>query len=137
MSKNRCFLPNCCSFCQAVSEEKIFRNRQLEKKLPVVAMFVSGSGRNEQSLSRTYHIYLLASFSSFGHAVSEEKIFKKSANQKEELPLAVMLVIGSGRNDQSLQRTLHRCFVPLLKCKMFTDGRQRMTIAHVAFGKVS
>jgi hypothetical protein len=80
MSKNRCFLPNCCSFCQAVSEEKIFRNRQLEKKLPVVAMFVSGSGRNEQSLSRTYHIYLLASFSSFGHAVSEEKIFKKSAN---------------------------------------------------------
>jgi hypothetical protein len=31
-------------------------------------------------------------------AVSEEKIFKKSTNQKQELPVAAMFVHGSGRN---------------------------------------
>jgi hypothetical protein len=43
--------------------------------LPVVAMFVNGSGRNEQSLQRTFHRCFLPSFGSFGQVVSEEKIF--------------------------------------------------------------
>jgi hypothetical protein len=30
---------------------------------------------------------------------------KKSANQKQELPMATMFVDGSGQNEQSLQRT--------------------------------
>jgi hypothetical protein len=30
------------------------------------------------------------------------KEFKKSANQKQESPVVVMFVIGSGRNEQSL-----------------------------------
>jgi hypothetical protein len=34
--------------------------------------------------------------------VSEEKILKKSANQKQELPVAVMFVNESGQNEQSL-----------------------------------
>jgi hypothetical protein len=38
--------------------------------------------------------------------------FLKSANQKQESPVAVMFVNGSGRNEQSLQRTFHRCFLP-------------------------
>ena len=38
--------------------------------------------------------------------------FKKSANQKQESPVAAMFVTGSGRNEQSLQRTFHRCFLP-------------------------
>jgi hypothetical protein len=33
-----------------VSEEKNLKISQSEKKSPVVAMFVNGSGRNEQSL---------------------------------------------------------------------------------------
>jgi hypothetical protein len=37
---------------------------------------------------------------------------KKSVNQKQESPVAVMFVNGSGRNEQSLQRTFHRCFLP-------------------------
>ena len=37
---------------------------------------------------------------------------EKSANQKQELPVAAMLVNGSGRNEQSLQRTFNRCFLP-------------------------
>jgi hypothetical protein len=38
--------------------------------------------------------------------------FKKSANQKQESPVAAMFVNGSGRNEQFLQRTFHRCFLP-------------------------
>ena len=37
---------------------------------------------------------------------------KKSANQKQELPMAATFVNGSGQNDQSLERTFHRCFLP-------------------------
>ena len=34
-------------------------------------------------------------------AVSEGKNLKKSANQKQELPVAAMFVNGSGQNEQS------------------------------------
>jgi hypothetical protein len=34
--------------------------------------------------------------------VSEEKILKKSANQKQELPVVAMFINGLGRNEQSL-----------------------------------
>ena len=37
---------------------------------------------------------------------------KKSANQKQESPVAAMFVNESGRNEHSLQRTFHRCFLP-------------------------
>jgi hypothetical protein len=40
------------------------------------------------------------------------KDFYKSANQKQELPMAAMFVDGSGQNEQSLERTFHRCFLP-------------------------
>ena len=40
------------------------------------------------------------------------EVFKKSANQKQESPVAAMFVNGLGRNEQSLQRTIHRCFLP-------------------------
>ena len=42
----------------------------------------------------------------------QRKNFQKSTNQKQELPMADMFVNGSGRNEQSLQRTRHRCFLP-------------------------
>jgi hypothetical protein len=76
--------------------------------------------------------------------------FKKSANQKQESSVAAMFVNGSGRNEQSLQKTFHRCFLPSfssfglgiseekIKCeKLMDDGRQVMAKAHIAFGKVS
>ena len=37
--------------------------------------------------------------------------FLKSANQKQESPVAAMFVNESGRNEQSLQRTYHRSFL--------------------------
>ena len=38
--------------------------------------------------------------------------FKKSANQKQELIVAVMFINGSGQNEKSLQKTFHRSFLP-------------------------
>ena len=75
-------------------------------------MFVNGSGWNEQPLKRTFHRCFLPGFGSFDQAIAEEKIFKKSANQKPELPVAAMFVNRSGQNEQSLERTFHRCFLP-------------------------
>jgi hypothetical protein len=37
---------------------------------------------------------------------------KKSANQKQESPVVAMFVNESGRNEHSLQRNFHRCFLP-------------------------
>ena len=66
-----------------------------------------------------------------------------------------MFVDGSGQNEQFLERTFHRCFLPSftsfgwevseVKIKMWKangrwttdDGRQVMAKAHIAFGKVS
>jgi hypothetical protein len=76
----------------------------------------------------------------------------KSANQKQELTMVAMFVNGSGQNEQSLERTFHRCFLPsftsfgwgvseekikMWKVKTSYDGRQVMAKAHIAFGKVS
>jgi hypothetical protein len=38
--------------------------------------------------------------------------FLKSANQKQELPMAVIFVNGSVQNEQSVERTFHGCFLP-------------------------
>ena len=109
---HRSFLPSFGSFGQTVSEEKNFKNQPIRNKSPVVVMFVNRTGRNEQYLQRTFHRCFLPSFGSFGQAVSEEKILKKSANRKQELPVVAMFVNGSGRNEQTLWRTFHRCFLP-------------------------
>jgi hypothetical protein len=59
-----------------------------KQELPVAAMFINGSEQNGQSLERITHRCFLPSFGSFGQAVSEEKIFLKLANQKQELSVA-------------------------------------------------
>jgi len=67
-----------------------------------VATFVNGSGQNEQSEYRHFDRCFLPSFSSFGKAVSEEKIFQKSTNQKQEWPMMAMFINVLELNDQSL-----------------------------------
>jgi hypothetical protein len=62
-------------------------------------MFVNGSGQNVQSLERTAHRCFLPSFGSFGQTVSEKNL--KNQPIKQESPVAVMFVNGSGRNEQS------------------------------------
>ena len=85
---------------------------QSEIRISCDGHIVNGSRQDEQSIQRTFHRCFLPSFGSFGKVMSEEKIFQKSTNQKQELPVAGMSVYGSGRNNQSLQRTFHRCFLP-------------------------
>ena len=92
--------------------EDFQKSTNQKQELPVVAMFVNGSEQNEQSLQRTFHRCFLPNFRSFGKAVSEEKIFQKSTNQKQEWPVATMFVNRSGQNEQSLQTTFPRCFLP-------------------------
>jgi hypothetical protein len=57
---------------------------------------------------------------------------KKSTNQKQELPVAAMFVNRSGQNEQSLERTFHRCSYQVsvhlaqrrrLKCEQLTDAK--------------
>jgi hypothetical protein len=54
--------------------EDFFKSANRKQELPMAATFVDGSGQNEQSLERTFHRCFLPSFTSFGRAVSEEKI---------------------------------------------------------------
>ena len=54
--------------------EFFFKSANQKQELPMAAMFVNGSGQNEQSVERTIHRCFLPSFTSFGSAVSEEKI---------------------------------------------------------------
>ena len=91
--------------------EDFQKSTNQKQELPVAAMFVNESGQNEQSLQRTFQGCFLPSFDSFGQAV-KEKIFQKLTNQKRELPMAAKFVNGSGQNEQSLQKTCHRCFLP-------------------------
>ena len=112
MTFQGCFLPSFDSFGKAVSEKKIFQKSTNQKQeLSVAAMCVNGSELNDKSLQRTFQGCFLANFDSFGQAVTE-KIFQKSTNQKQELSVAAIFDNGSGRNEQSLQRKYHRCFLP-------------------------
>ena len=85
-----------------------FQRRRFKKSanqkqdLPMVAMFVSGSELNEQSLQRTFQGCFLPSFDSFGKAVLEETISQKSTDQKQELPVVAMFVKGSEINKLSI-----------------------------------
>ena len=56
--------------------EDFQKSTNQKQKLPVAAIFVNGSGQNEQSLQGNFHRCFLTSFGSFGKAVSEEKIFR-------------------------------------------------------------
>ena len=117
--------------------EDFLKSANQKQELSVVAMFVNGSGWNEQSLSRTFHRCFLPSFGSFDQAVSE-KIFKNRPIRKQELPEVAMFVNRSGQNEQFLERTFHRCFLPIfvhlaerfqrrrLKCEKLTDDRRQV-----------
>jgi hypothetical protein len=67
----------------------------------MAAMFVNGSGRNEQSLYRTFHRCCSSSFSSIDQAVSEEKILKKIVQSETRIACGGH-VNESEQNEQSL-----------------------------------
>ena len=113
-------------------------------------MFVNGSGRNEQSLQRTFHRCFLPSFDSFGQAVSEEKIIKNQPiRNKNGLWWPSLLMDRDEMSnlyrgpsiDVSYQVSVHLAEGVQrrrLKCEKLTDdGCQVMAKAHIAIGKVS
>ena len=83
--------------CQSGFRDDFLENQKQESSM--VAIFVNGSGRNEQSQQRTFHRCFLPSFGLFGQIISQEKNLK---NQKQESPVAAMFVNRSRRNEQSL-----------------------------------
>ena len=99
-------------------EEDLQKSTNMKQELSVAAMFANESGRNVHSLQRTFHRCFLPNFSSFGKWFQRRRFFKKSTNQKKEWPVAAKFVNGSGQNEQSLQRTFHRCWVLEEKIKM-------------------
>jgi hypothetical protein len=61
---------------------RFFNIGQSEKRIAYGAMFVDGSGQNEQSLERTFHRWFLTSFTAFDWGVSEEKIKMWKVNER-------------------------------------------------------
>jgi hypothetical protein len=122
-----------------------FRGEEFKKKstnqkheLSVVAMFVNGSGRNEQSLQRTFHRCFLPSFDSFGQTVSEEKNLKNQPirNKRRQWWPCLLMDRDKMSNlyrgpsiDASYQvstRIAEGFQRKKLKCEKLTDDRRRM-----------
>ena len=98
----KCFLPSYGSFDQMVSEEKTFKNQPIRNKIRLWWPCLL-TDRDEMSIlyrgpsidaSYQVSIHLAKRF--------QRRFLKKSANQKQELPVAVMFGNESGQNEQSL-----------------------------------
>ena len=90
--------------------EDFQKSTNKKEELPVVAMFVNESGRNEQSLQRIAHRCFLPSFGSFSQTVSEKNLKNQPIRNKSCLWWPCLL---TDRDEiSSLQRTFHRCFLP-------------------------
>ena len=124
-------------FCQKSTNQK--------QEWPVVAMFVNGSGRNEQFLQRTFHRCFLPNFGSFGQAVSEEKILKNRPIRNKNCLWRPCLLMGRDKMsnrykgpsiDASYQVSVHLAEGfqrRRLKCEKLTDDGRRTT----SDGKIS
>jgi hypothetical protein len=130
--------------------EEFLKSANQKQESPVAVMFVNGSGRNEQSLQRTFHRCFLPSFGSFGQAVSEEKIFKNQPIRNKNCLWRPCLLMDQDEMSNLYRRPSidapYQVSIHLaegfqrrrLKCeKLMDDGRQVMAKAHIAFGKVS
>ena len=61
--------------------EDFLKSANQKQELPVVAMFVNGSGQNVQSLERTAHRCFLPSFGLFGQTFQRRRILKISPSE--------------------------------------------------------
>ena len=96
-------------------------------------------------MSLTFHSVLRKLYTEPSIFRFQRRIFFFRNKQKQELPMVAMFVNGSGQNEQFLERTFLRCFLPSFtsfglrvseeKIKMWkVDGQQEMAKAHLAFG---
>jgi hypothetical protein len=68
-----------------------------KQELPMVAMFVNGSGLNDQSLKRTFHRCFLPSFVHLAKRFQRRR-FLEIDQPKTRMPVAAMFVNISQRN---------------------------------------
>jgi hypothetical protein len=113
----------------------------------VAAMFVNKSSRNEHSFKRTFHRCFLPSFTSFGLAVSEKKIFRNQPIRNKNCLWQPCLLMDWDKMcklyrgpsiDASYQVSVHlaKGFQRRrLKCEKLTNNRRQVMVkAHLAFG---
>ena len=131
--------------------EFFFRNQPIRNKNCLWwPCLLNRSEQNQQSLQRTLHRCFLPSFGSFGQEVSEMKILKNRPIKNKNCLWRPCLLMDRYKMcnlqrgpsiDASYQVSVHlaKGFQRRrLKCEKLTDdGRQVMTKAHIAFGKVS
>jgi Zn-finger protein len=99
---HRCFLPSFGSLGHAVSEE-IFRNRPIRNKNCLWwPCLLTDWDKMSNLYKRTFHRCFLPSFGSFGHAVSEEKIFRNRPIRNKNRLWWPCLLMDMGQNEQSL-----------------------------------
>jgi hypothetical protein len=122
-----------CSF----RGEELKKSANQKQESPVMAMFVNGSGRNEQSFSD--HLV---------KQLQKRRIFKISQSETSHLWWPCLLtdrdkmsILYRGPSiDASYQVSVHMAegFQRRLKCEKLTNDRQQvMAKVHIAFGKVS
>ena len=111
-NKNCMWLP--CLLTDRDEMSNLHRGHSIDAsyQVLVVAMFVND--RDEMSnLHRGHSIDAAYQVSVHLAKRFQRRRFKKLANQKQELPVAVMSGNGSYQNVHSLERTsFHRCFLP-------------------------
>ena len=116
--------------------EDFQKSTNQKRQLPVAAMFVNESGRNEQSLQRTFQGCSLPSFDSFGPVVSQKIFRNQPIRNKNGLWRPCLLTDRDGMSklhrgpaiDASYQASLHldEWFQRRrLKCEKLTDDRRR------------
>jgi hypothetical protein len=95
-----------------VSDEKNFKNQPIRNKN---SLWRPGLLTDRDKMSILYRGPSIdASYQVLVHLDKWflRRRFKKSANQKQELPVVATFVNRSGQNEHSLERTFHRCFLP-------------------------
>jgi hypothetical protein len=109
--------------------EDLKKSANQKQELPMVAMFVNGSGQNEQSLERTFHRCFLPSFTSFGWGVSKEKIkmWKVNGRQTTDTKWWQKLTLPLGRSAKKRVCINHSLTIWKLTkraggCKSFTNN---------------
>ena len=110
---HRCFLPSFGSFGHVVSEEKIFRNRPIRKKNCLWwPCLLTDWDKMSNLYKRIFHRCFLPSFGSFGHVVTEEKIFRNRPIRKKNCLWWPCLLTDWDKMSNLYKRILHRCFLP-------------------------
>jgi Zn-finger protein len=103
-NQNGCFLPSFGLFGQAVLEKKIFRNWPIRKKNCLWwPCLLTDWDKMSNLYKRTFHRCFLPSFGSFGHAVSEEKIFRNRPIRNKNRMWWPCLLMDMGENEQSIE----------------------------------